>query len=112
MKRLTLACAALSFVLLAPTAFADDPTPRVDKRQDYQRDRIEHGIRNGSLTRPEVSGLVKGQRHVRRMERRALSDGAVTGKERVRIEHAQDRQSRRIFRQKHDGQTRRTRPRY
>jgi hypothetical protein len=39
------------------------------------------------------------------MEDRAVADGRVTTKERVRLEKAQDRQSRRIYRQKHDKQT-------
>jgi len=41
---------------------------------------------------------------VQRIEDKATADGKVTGKERVRIEHAQDRQSRHIAREKHDRQ--------
>ena len=55
---------------------------------------------------PEARRLEKGQDHVENIETRAQSDGVVTGKEKVRIERAQDVQSRRIFRQKHDTQTR------
>jgi hypothetical protein len=39
------------------------------------------------------------------METRAEADGKVTKKERARIEHAQDNQSRKIYREKHDKQT-------
>jgi hypothetical protein len=38
------------------------------------------------------------------MESKATADGKVTKKERRRIEHAQDQQSRRIYREKHDKQ--------
>ena len=36
---------------------------------------------------------------------KAVADGKVTKKERARLEHAQDNQSRKIYRQKHDKQT-------
>jgi hypothetical protein len=39
------------------------------------------------------------------MENKAAADGKVTAKERRHIEHAQDQQSRRIYREKHDKQT-------
>ena len=38
------------------------------------------------------------------MEDKAVADGRVTPKEARRIEHAQDKQSQRIARQKHDRQ--------
>lgn len=40
------------------------------------------------------------------MERRAKADGHVTVRERARITHAQNRQSRQIARLKHNGATR------
>jgi hypothetical protein len=39
------------------------------------------------------------------MENKAVADGKVTKKQRARLEHAQDNQSRKIYRQKHDKQT-------
>ena len=53
----------------------------------------------------EAARLEKGQARVQRMENRAAADGKVTAKERARIERAQDQQSRRIYREKHDKQT-------
>ena len=38
------------------------------------------------------------------MEGKAMADGKVTKKERKRIEHAQDRQSKSIYRERHDKQ--------
>jgi hypothetical protein len=43
---------------------------------------------------------------VERLETRAQADGAVTKREKARLEHAQDVQSKRIYRQKHDRQAR------
>jgi len=40
------------------------------------------------------------------MENRAKRDGVVTRRERARMQVAQDRQSRKIYRQKHDGNRR------
>ena len=39
------------------------------------------------------------------MEQKATADGNVTAKERTRIEKAQDRESKKIYREKHDKQT-------
>ncbi len=97
------ATAALS-LLIGGTALAG--TPRLDQREHNQRARIEQGVRSDALTRPETRRLVQGQKHLHRMEARAKSDGDVTRRERARLEHAADVQSKRIYRQKHDGQTR------
>ena len=105
MKRLL--CTLIAALILFPAlANAADSTPRIDKRQYNQRERIHHGIRNGSLTGRETVRLVRGQYHVQRLENRALHDGTVSKRERLRIEGAQNRQSVRIFRQKHDRQRR------
>jgi len=48
--------------------------------------------------------MEKGQTHVQNLENKAAADGKVTVKEKARIEHAQDVQSKRIHRQKHDRQ--------
>jgi hypothetical protein len=90
--------------LLASAAVAG--TPRVDRREVRQHQRIVEGRRSGRLTRGEMVRLRGGQRHVRRMERRAGADGVVTRGERRRMERAQDRQSRTIYRLKHNARQR------
>ena len=95
---LLLACIALS--ALAQTS----STPRIDQRQANQERRIEQGQNSGQLTGKESARLEKGQARVQKMEDKAAADGRVTKKERARIEHAQDKQSRKIHRQKHDKQ--------
>ncbi|CBE67276.1 MAG: hypothetical protein F9K13_00120 [Candidatus Methylomirabilis oxygeniifera] len=79
-------------------------TPRIDQRQENQERRIDQGVASGQLNEREAARLEKGQAHVQQMEDRALADGTVTKRERARIERTQDRQSRRIARQKHDRQ--------
>ncbi len=81
-------------------------TPRLDAREHNQRDRIAQGVRSGELTRPETRRLVAGERRLHRHERYAKSDGVVTAGERARLERNADRMSARIYRQKHDPQSR------
>ncbi len=96
--------AALAVVMTAP-ALAD--TPRYDARQANQRERIENGVENGQLTWRETRRLAAGQVHLNRVEQRAKADGVVTARERAHLQHEANQQSRRIHRQKHDGQHRR-----
>jgi uncharacterized membrane protein YebE (DUF533 family) len=107
-RRITLGLALATFAAAGfATSASAQSTPRIDQRQANQERRIDQGVANGSLTRPEANRLERGQNHVNRMEGRALADGTVTNRERARIEHAQDVQSKRIYRQKHDAQVRR-----
>jgi len=93
--------AALS---LTTRVFAQET--RVDRRQDRQEQRIDRGVESGALTPRETRRLERGQRHVENLETRAQADGTVTAREKARLEHAQDVQGKRIYRQKHDLQTR------
>jgi hypothetical protein len=106
MKRIAQILFALALVTtLAGAAAADPCTPRVDRRQAAQRARIRQGVGSGELTPRETMRLRMGQRHVRRVERRAKADGVVTRGERARLNHAQNRESRRIHRLKHNGRS-------
>ena len=97
--------AALCVSALALPALAQTTsTPRIDQRQANQQQRIDRGVQSGALTEREAARLERGQTHVQNMENKAAADGKVTAKEKARIEHAQDVQSRRIYRQKHDRQ--------
>lgn len=97
--------AAIISALALPALAQTQSTPRIDTRQANQERRIEQGQKSGALTGKEADRLEKGQAHVQKMENRAVADGKVTKKERHRIQHAQDQQSKRIYRQKHDKQT-------
>jgi len=98
----TLVFAAL-IVMTAPVLAG---TPRLDARQENQRERIVNGVESGELTARETRRLAAGQVHVNRVERRAKADGVVTARERAHLQHEANQQSRRIHRQKHDGQKR------
>jgi hypothetical protein len=75
-------------------------------RNVNQEKRIEAGVQNGSLTNREVSKLERGQAHVNAKEARAASDGHVIKVEQASVQRAENRQSKRIHREKHDAQAR------
>ena len=93
-------------VFAATVAAAQTATPRIDRREARQHVRIQQGVRSGELTRGETARLRAGERHVGRMEDRARADGRVTPHERAGITRAQDRESRRIWRLKHNDNVR------
>lgn len=86
------------------SAFAQAQTPVVDQRQANQERRIEQGEKSGALTQRESDRLERQEGRIDQMEANAKSDGVVTKQERARLHHAQEVESRRIFRQKHDAQ--------
>lgn len=103
------AAIAVGLAVVSGGAFAQTPTPpgerqaqRVDHRQARQSDRITHGVESNQITGREQARLERQQRHIDGMERRSKADGQVTAREAVRIEHAQDRASRNIFRARHN----------
>ena len=103
--KLTHIATAIALIALPTLSLAQTgSTPRVDKRQDNQQQRIDQGVQSGTLNEKEAARLQKGQQRVQKMEDKAMADGKMTMKERARIEKAQDRQSARIYREKHDKQ--------
>lgn len=89
---------ALAFAQATPA------TQGIDKRKAEQQQRIDQGVKSGQLTPREAARLEKGQAKVQRMEDKAKADGVVTAKERKQLAHEQDKQSKRIAREKHDRQ--------
>ncbi len=76
------------------------------QRNVNQQQRIENGVKSGSLNKREVAGLERGQAKVDRREARAGRDGHVGAKEEARIQASENRQSKRIFKEKHDAEVR------
>lgn len=76
------------------------------QRNINQQNRIEQGVQSGQLTNKEASKLEGGQARVNRAEARAGADGHVGAGEQARIQNKEDKQSRKIFRNKHNNRTR------
>ncbi len=74
------------------------------QRNINQEKRIEQGVQSGQLTNRETGRLEAGQARVDRREARAGADGHVSRSEERGIQSAENRQSRHVFNQKHDGQ--------
>ncbi len=76
------------------------------QRNINQQQRIEQGVKSGQLTNRETAKLERGESRIERREARAGRDGKVGAGEQRRIQSAENRESRQIYRQKHDAQTR------
>lgn len=72
------------------------------QRNANQEARISQGLQSGSLNAQEAARLERGQAHVDRKEARAGADGHVGGIEQRSIQRTDNRQSRKIFRKKHN----------
>lgn len=72
------------------------------QRNVNQQTRIEQGAQSGALTNREVGTLERGQAHVDAREARAAANGRVGRVEQAGIQRSEDRQSRRVFRKKHN----------
>jgi hypothetical protein len=92
---------------LAGTVVAQDaPKSTINQRQRNQQKRIAEGVENGSLTPAETARLEKQEAAIHnevKTERRA-NGGTLTPQERRQVTRQQNRVSRRIYKQKHDGQ--------
>ena len=95
---LTLATCTVAFTVAAQTQ-----TNVADARQDRQANRIAKGQATGQLSNQEAARLNAGQAKVAGMKAGAKADGKVTRAERAAIQKEQNKQSRRIKKQKRDG---------
>ena len=102
MKTAKIVAAAVIAAFTLPAFAQVQSTPRIDKRQAEQEQRIQQGVKSGQLTPKEAARLEKGQDRIQKKENKAMADGKVTPKERAKIEKAQNRESRKIAREKHD----------
>ena len=78
----------------------------INQRQRNQQKRIGEGVENGSLTPAETARLEKQEaaiHHEVKTERKA-NGGKLTPQERRQVNRQQNRESKRIYRQKHDAQ--------
>jgi hypothetical protein len=102
MKALRIAVLLFLFGLSGSIVFGQTQTPRVDKREANQQERIKEGVKSGELTGKETMKLEKQQRKIRRDEMKAKSDGVVTPGERAKLHREQKRASKNIYKKKHN----------
>ncbi len=106
MKIHRLAVTALMAILFTGIVSAQEATPRINKRQRVQQQRIEQGAKSGALTKQEVRQLERREAKIQSDKINAKADGKVTMQERRKLNRELNHTSRAIHRQKHDAQTR------
>ena len=82
-----------------------DPKSEVGKRAENQQDRIAQGVKSGQLTAGEAAHLEKNEAKINQEVRsdRAANGGKLTAQEKAKVNRQQNRQSRQIYRDKHNG---------
>lgn len=80
--------------------------PGVNGRQHNQRERLQDGWRDGSLTRSERHDLRDEQKAIRTEERAYKADGVLTRAERQDLQQDLNEASRHIYQEKHDAERR------
>jgi len=76
----------------------------IDWREGNQQQRIDNGIHDGQLTPGETARLEQGQQRIDRTQARDESRGPMTGQERQQLGRMENRESRDIYRDRHDDQ--------
>jgi hypothetical protein len=107
--------AFIASIALTPAAIfaqapAATPTPGqhdwdINQRKTDQQDRIAQGVKSGQLTAGETSHLEKQEAGINKEEAgmRAQDNGKLTKQDRRTIHQQQNQESRRIYRDKHNG---------
>ena len=82
-----------------------NPKSEVGKRAENQQDRIGQGIKSGQLTASEAAHLENNEAKINHEVRndRVANGGKLTPQERAKVNRQQNRQSRQIYRDKHNG---------
>ena len=108
-KNLLMGVAGALFATGALMAQGTTPTQKREARETQrdinQQKRIQQGEKSGQLTPKEAGRMEKQQARVDKAEAKADANGKVSKKEAARINRMQNRDSKRIYRQKHDAQT-------
>jgi hypothetical protein len=101
---LALTPSAALFAQTTPTTPATPP-PTINQRKEDQQARIAQGVKSGQLTAGETSKLEHQESGINKEERgmRAQDNGKLTRQDRKTINRQQNQESRRIYRDKHNG---------
>jgi hypothetical protein len=82
-----------------------NPKSEVGQRERLQQERIAQGVKSGQLTPGETSRLEGRESHINNEVHndRAANGGTLTQAERRQVNHQENRTSRAIYRNKHNG---------
>ena len=94
-------------VMVIGLAGADESLAgRIERRDSRQHDRIENGIEDGGITRHEAKTLRNEQNRIDNQNNRAMRNGHLSKRERMRLERRQDLANRHIYRMRHNDTSR------
>ncbi len=105
MKRMILTIAAAGLLAgVTGTALADEPG-HIQQRKENQQRRIGNGVKKGTLSPRETVNLERkeGALNHEIHHDRVQNGGNLTNKEKAQVNRQQNRLSRDIYREKHDG---------
>jgi hypothetical protein len=89
---------------MAPAAAFAQSGATIYQRKDNQQDRISQGVRSGQLTPRETTHIERQEGRIHREENhmRAQDHGRLTRQDRYMLARQQNRESNRIYRDKHN----------
>jgi hypothetical protein len=88
-----------------PTSASSQRMQADVQRNVNQQQRIQNGMQNGSLTNHEASRLEAGQARTDRRVANAAANGRVGAAEQRRVQRTENRDSRHVYRKKHNART-------
>lgn len=105
--KITFAILAAALTLSPAALLAQNPTHapgEIGQRQENQQDRIGQGVKSGQLTAGETSHLEHQEAGIQQEKRgmRAQDNGKLTRQDKRTLNRQQNRESHRIYRDKHN----------
>jgi hypothetical protein len=91
--------------LMAQETVTPKREAQVERRAHRQQKRIAHGVASGELTPKETQHLEAREAKLNKDIAKAEADGKVTKHEQVKLNREENRDSRQIFRKKHNVRT-------
>jgi hypothetical protein len=95
--------ATAGFLVLAASAEAGT----IKKRAGNQQDRVAQGVKSGQLTAGETARIENKEAHLNQEvhDMRVVDGGKLSAADKAAVNQQQNKLSRNIYKQKHDGQT-------
>lgn len=95
----------LALVFVASLALAGTDSPIINDRQQTQKDRIKEGTASGELTKGEAKTLKNDEKNIQSEKKTMKSDGKFTKTERKDVKKQLNKESKKIYRLKHNKKT-------
>ncbi len=97
--------ALIATLSLTTAALSAQTSQEINQRKENQQDRIAQGVKSGQLTAGETSHIEHQEAGINHEEKamRAQDNGHLTKGDKSLINKQQNQESRRIYRDKHNG---------